>query len=72
MSSRQTSGPNYIEGLPRPQWGISESGSMNSLGQPLVTAGKDVIRADHINGLRLIIDLMYNHSHTYEDSVGSC
>lgn len=66
-----TSGPNYVSVLSRPQWGVSESGSVNAIGQPMVTT-RDIIRADHINALRLIIDLMYNHSHEYTDNIGRC
>lgn len=66
-----TTEPNYRSVLSKPQWGASESGTQNAIGQPLVAKG-DVIRAEHINGLRLIIDLMYSHTHEYYDSVGSC
>lgn len=66
-----TDEPNYVSVLAKPQWGTSESGTQNALGQPLVSKG-DMIRAEHVNGLRLIVDLIYNHTHTYTDSVGSC
>lgn len=66
-----TSEPSYRSVLAKPQWGTSESGTQNSIGQPLVSKG-DVIRAEHINGLRLIVDLMYTHTHDYSDSIGSC
>lgn len=66
-----TSEPNYVSVLSKPQWGTSESGAQNALGQPLVSKG-DMIRAEHINGLRLIVDMMYTHTHEHSDSVGSC
>ena len=66
-----TGEPNYRAILAKPQWGTSESGTQNSIGQPLVSRG-DVIRAEHINGLRLIVDMMYSHTHEFTDSIGSC
>lgn len=68
-----TSGPNYVEQLPKPNWGpVSDPHKINALGQPMVSSGVDLIRAEHVNGLRLIVDLIYNHTHEYTDSVGSC
>lgn len=68
-----TSPPNYVESLARPQWTPSaDPTSRNALGTPLVRSNVDVIRASHINNIRLIIDLIYSHTHDFNDSIGSC
>ena len=33
---------------------------------------KDEIKAGDINSLREAIELMFNHEHSYTDSIGSC
>lgn len=69
----QTDSPNYVYRLQSPIWPPSKDpSSRNAFGSPEVKAGLDEIKASDINSLRLIIDLMYNHTHEYQDSIGSC
>ena len=45
---------------------------VNSINQKRVVAGVDEIKAVDINNIRDVLDLIYNHSHEYTDSKGSC
>lgn len=65
-----TSSPNYTEILPRPIW--ANGRQVDSMGQKRVVTGQDVIKAEDINNLREIVNIMYSHSHEYTDSKGSC
>lgn len=65
-----TSGPNYVDVIAAPQY---QNGSdVNSFGSRRIKAGVDEVKATDINNLRDAIDIMFNHTHTYTDSVGSC
>ena len=66
----ETGGPSYIEAISRPSW--SNGSQTSATQQKRVVAGKDVVKAEDINNLREIIDITFNHSHFYTDSVGSC
>lgn len=65
-----TGSPNYVEVVSKPVW--SNGSEINSISQKRVVAGVDEIKAVDINNLRDVLDLIYNHSHEYYDSVGSC
>lgn len=70
MAAGETSGPNYIDVISRPSW--SNGSQTSSTQQKRVVAGKDIVKAEDINNVREIIDIMFNHSHTYTDNIGSC
>ncbi len=65
-----TGSPNYVEVISKPVW--SNGSEINSINQKRVVAGVDEIKAVDINNLRDVLDLIYNHSHEYTDSIGSC
>ena len=65
-----TGSPNYIEVVWRPVW--SNGSEINGINQKRVVAGVDEIKAVDINNIRDVLDLIYNHSHEYTDSIGSC
>lgn len=64
-----TSNPNYSDVFTRPNFpnGSSTAGT----GGRRVTT-KDPIKAEDINTLREVVEIMFHHSHTYQDSTGSC
>ena len=65
-----TESPNYVDVALRPLW--SNGSEINSINQKRVVAGVDEIKAVDINNLRDVLDLIYDHSHEYTDSIGSC
>lgn len=65
-----TSEPNYTEVVSRPSW--SSGSETNATQQRRVVAGKDFVKAEDINNLREIVDITFNHTHYYTDSIGSC
>ncbi len=65
-----TESPNYVDVVSRPIW--SNGSEINSINQKRVVAGVDEIKAVDINNIRDVLDLIYNHSHEYTDSKGSC
>lgn len=62
--------PNYISVLRKPIW--SNGQETNAMGHRRVVAQKDTVKAADINNIRDIIDIMFDHSHEYTDSIGSC
>lgn len=65
-----TESPNYISVGLKPIW--SNGSEINGINQKRVVAGVDEIKAVDINNIRDVLDLIYNHSHEYTDSIGSC
>lgn len=66
----ETDSPNYKYAIPKPIW--SNGQETNAGGQRRVVAQKDEIKATDINNLRDIIDIMFDHSHSYTDEKGGC
>ena len=66
----ETESPNYISVIGKPIW--SNGQETNAMGQRRVVAQRDTVKAADINNIRDIIDIMFDHSHGYTDSVGSC
>lgn len=65
-----TSSPNYVDVVPVPKY---QNGSdVNTFGQRRVKAGVDEIKATDINGIRDALDILWDHSHEYQDSIGRC
>ena len=65
-----TNSPNYMEVASKPIW--SNGSEINGINQKRVVSGVDEIKAVDINNIRDVLDLIYNHSHEYTDSIGSC
>ena len=66
----ETESPNYVSVIGKPIW--SNGQETNATGQRRVVAQRDTVKAADINNIRDIIDIMFDHSHGYTDSVGSC
>lgn len=64
-----TEGPGYTDVVSNIVF--SNGSSISAIGGRRVTV-KDEIKAEDINSLREAIDLMFNHSHEYQDDIGSC
>ena len=64
----ETDVPNYTYVITKPIW--SNGSETSATQQRRVVADKDVIKAADINNLREIIDITFNHTHSYTDAVG--
>lgn len=67
----ETTPPLYVEGgVSRPQW--SNGSGFSAYNTRRIVARKDAIKAEDMNQLREFVELFYEHTHNYTDSVGSC
>ena len=66
----ESDSPNYVSVIRKPIW--SNGQETTATGQRRVVAQRDTVKASDINNIRDIIDIMFDHSHAYTDSVGSC
>lgn len=66
----QSSPPNYVEVQSRPVW--SNGSDVSTFGSKRIKPNEDIIMAVDINNLRDSLDVVYNHTHDYTDSIGSC